>query len=104
MRVTWLTTITRSPTEYLDFLFESVIKTLDEMGIPDPNKHSLEEEPNEPTSEDDSDGSETDPLLPRSRWSDRGSDDGTSAGCVASLYGLVRSYWNFQRWKYSSLQ
>jgi len=104
MWVTWLTRTARSPTAHLDFLFESINRTLDEMGIPDPNNPSLEEEPNEPTSEDDSDGSETDPLLPPSRSSDNSSDDETSEGCVAFLYGLVRSYWNFQRWNYSSLQ
>ena len=103
MRNTWLTRIIRSPTEHLNFLFDTINKTLDKMGIPDPNKPSLEEEPNEPTSEDDSDGSETDPLLPRSRRSDNSSDDGMSEGCVAFSYGLFRSYWNFQRWNYSSL-
>jgi hypothetical protein len=87
----------RSPTEHLDFLLNLHVSTFEDMGIPDPNHIGS-------SAEDVSDSSENDPLLGQSRWSDSSSaNESSDANCVGFVCELVHAYWNFQRWKYSSI-
>jgi hypothetical protein len=87
----------RSPTEHLDFLLNLHGSTFEDMDIPDPNHI-------ESSAEDVSDSSENDPLLGQFRWSDSSSADESPDASLAGLVCvLVRAYWNFQRWRYSSL-
>ena len=97
MEDVWLTKMIRSPAEHLYFLLNSHVSTFEDMGVPDPNHI-------ESSAEDTSDSSERDPLLGHSRWSDSSSaDESFDAGCAGFVCGLVRAYWNFQPWRYSSL-